>query len=163
MKSGTENLSDKSSGESCQDKFCYDYPRPMVTVDIIVFEKKRKKVLLIRRKKEPYRGAWALPGGYVEIEEPARTSALRELKEETGIEAGDLDFFHYYDAPGRDPRGRTFSLVFFLIAENDLPLCPGTDAEKACWFSADSLPVLAFDHANILRDFLQKIKETLHD
>src|SRR5262245_21532861 len=95
--------------------FTYDYPRPALTADVAVASRDaRPRVLLIRRKKPPFAGRWALPGGFVDEDERPADAAVRELKEETGIEVKGLDLDHLYTAgdPGRDPRGWTVSIVF---------------------------------------------------
>src|SRR5207244_6356756 len=90
-----------------------DFPRPSVTVDVIIVAgKSRPKVLLIRRKNDPFAGMWAIPGGFVEMEEPLEAAARRELLEETGVEAGRLEQLHTFGDPGRDPVGRTISVVY---------------------------------------------------
>src|SRR3954447_13631069 len=94
-------------------KHCYDYPRPSVTVDVVLATRESKpRVLLIRRKKDLFAGRWALPGGFIEMDETLDESARRELKEETGVEAGRLDVLGVYGDPGRDPRGRTISVAY---------------------------------------------------
>src|SRR5262249_33743790 len=93
--------------------YTYEYPRPAVTVDIIVVTKERRpRVLLIRRAHEPFAGAWAIPGGFVDMEEGLETAARRELMEETGLNVGDLEQLHTFGDPGRDPRGRVISVAY---------------------------------------------------
>ncbi len=133
-------------------KFCYDYPRPSVTVDIVVVTKEqRPRVLLIQRKRPPFEGYWALPGGFIEMDEKLEDSARRELKEETGIEPGKLVQLATFGDPGRDPRGRTVSVVF-LTSVNPQELNPAAadDAAAAGWFPIQHPPLLAFDHRQIL-------------
>lgn len=139
--------------------FSYEYPRPALTVDAVVFRRRagRHEVLLIRRARPPFAECWALPGGFVDIEEPLETAAARELKEETGLEGVALEQLRAFGDPGRDPRGRTVSVVYVGLLE------PGhggkargeevrgeDDAAEAAWHSLDALPPMAFDHDRIL-------------
>src|SRR5581483_12347374 len=99
--------------KSKRGKFTYDYPRPAVTVDVVILSQDPKpRVLLIRRKNEPFAGRWAIPGGFVDMDESLEAAAARELKEETGISARRLVQLHTFGDPGRDPRGRTISVVY---------------------------------------------------
>lgn len=139
-------------------KYVYEWPRPLVTVDSIVWsldEERDFKVLLVRRKNDPYKGLWALPGGYLEMDESAISGAKRELKEETGLTdkgRGILfgGFFEYRDAVDRDPRGRTISFVFDFFCHPHAEVKPGDDAEEVKWFPMDNLPDMAFDHKEII-------------
>ena len=133
-------------------KYTYDYPRAAVAVDLaIVSRDASRRVLLIRRKNEPYRGCWALPGGFIEMEETLEESARRELLEETGIAAGKLTFLGVFGDPGRDPRGRVITVTY--LAEVDpakvRPIA-ADDAAEVGWFSLRKPPKLAFDHAKML-------------
>ena len=135
-----------------KQRFCYDYPRPSVTVDIVVVTKERQpRVLLIQRKRPPFEGCWALPGGFIEMEETLEESARRELQEETGIRAGKLVQLATFGDPGRDPRGRTISVVY-LTRVDPRPLNPvaADDAAAVGWFPLHRPPPLAFDHRQIL-------------
>jgi len=137
--------------------YTYDYPRLMVTVDIIVINRidYKNEILLIRRGHEPYKGCWALPGGYVDIDEELVDAANRELKEETNLENLNLTQFKTYGSLGRDPRGRAISVIYYTIAYNQqLSAQAGDDAANAEWFDVDILPSLAFDHKQIIEDFL---------
>jgi 8-oxo-dGTP diphosphatase len=134
------------------DAHTYRYPRPAVTVDVaVVTPGPRPRVLLIQRRHEPYAGWWALPGGFVDEMEPLADAARRELREETGLEAGELEQLHTFGDPGRDPRGWTVSVVYLarLDAGRVTPRA-GDDAAAAEWFALDALPPLAFDHACVL-------------
>ncbi len=145
--------------------YTYDYPRASVTVDIVVFCKfdDRWKVLLIQRANPPFAEKWALPGGFIEMEETLTQSAVRELQEETGIENVAIEQFKTYGDPGRDPRGRTVSVVFFGFTGLDNADAKGADdAKNADWFALDNLPDLAFDHNKILGDLCSHIEDTLH-
>jgi 8-oxo-dGTP diphosphatase len=139
--------------------YTYEYPRPMVTVDMIVHRKNKAnqpEVLLIERGKEPYQGMWALPGGFVDMDEDLEDAAHRELMEETGIKVELFSQFSTYGKPGRDPRGRTVSIVFMTDIKDENPvLKAGDDASNARWFSMQALPELAFDHTHILEEFLK--------
>ncbi|MBA4191893.1 MAG: NUDIX hydrolase [Planctomycetaceae bacterium] len=133
-------------------RFSYDYPRPALTVDIaIVTREAHPRVLLIRRKKDPFAGSWALPGGFVEENERIPDAARRELVEETGVTVADLEQLYTVGDPGRDPRGWTVS-VAYLAQVNPAEMKPvaADDAEAVGWFLLDKLPALAFDHAMIL-------------
>ncbi len=141
--------------------FVYEYPRPAVCVDCVIFGLERPvrsrlrkvDVLLIRRGRPPFEGTWALPGGFVEIEEPLLDAAFRELYEETGIRPKLLELAGVYGAPGRDPRGRTISVVYRgLIWKDEHTVLNGDDASQAGWFSLGHLPPLAFDHDQIVSD-----------
>ena len=133
-------------------KFCYDYPRPSVTVDLVLFAKNgcNKKILLIERKHEPFKAMWALPGGFIDENEDLYDAACRELKEETGVEDVPLTQFGAFGKPGRDPRGHTVSIAFTATLDNTVETRAGDDASNAKWFSIDNLPELAFDHKEII-------------
>ncbi len=140
-------------------KHTYDYPRPALTVDVaLVTREARPRVLLIRRGKDPFAGKWALPGGFVDAGERLIDAARRELKEETGVEVGDLEQLHAAGDPDRDPRGWTVSVVFF--ARTDVLDAKGMDdASDAKWFPLDKLPPMAFDHAAILKRAAGRVAE----
>lgn len=141
-------------------KFCYDYPRPALTVDCIVISKSKtdSKILLIQRNNEPFKDAWAFPGGFVDMDETTFEAAKRELKEETGIEVDNLVQIHTFSDVDRDPRGRTISVVYFAeVNEENFNVIAGDDASDATWFSLKELPELAFDHDMIL-EFVVKEK-----
>lgn len=113
-------------------------------------------ILLVRRRYPPYEGYFALPGGGVEIDEDLEDAAKRELLEETGIEIGDLSQLRAYGKPGRDPRARVVSIVFWTIIDREkYELTAGSDANEAVWFPVLDLPTLAFDHAHIVDDAIQ--------
>ncbi|MDT0676903.1 NUDIX hydrolase [Autumnicola musiva] len=123
-----------------------------ITVDSVVLCNVNDlfKVLLIQRKKDPFKGEWALPGGFIEEGEELEEAAKRELKEETGVEVNSLEQINAFGKPGRDPRGRMISIAFLcrIYCEEDLK--PGDDASEAKWFELDKLPELAFDHNEII-------------
>ncbi len=134
--------------------YCYDYPRPAVTVDLVVIalEEDGLHVLLIRRDRPPFAGHWALPGGFLEIDEPVEVGARRELKEETGLDVpGPISFLGAFGAPGRDPRGRTISLVYITTVRTPVPgVRGGDDASDAQWIKLSDAVSLAFDHDDII-------------
>ncbi len=142
-------------------KYVYDWPRPMVTVDAVVFGffRNKAKLLLINRRDEPYKGKWALPGGYVEIDEELEDAVVRELAEETGLTAVPLQQMHTFGKCGRDPRGRQITIVFFGIArkgKNEIKA--GDDAAQAQWFDIEELPKdMAFDHNEVIKFAIEKL------
>jgi 8-oxo-dGTP diphosphatase len=134
--------------------YSYTYPHPAVTTDIVLFSliDGELEVLLIRRKAPPFEGRWALPGGFLEMDETLEACAARELREETGIQAVKLTQFHAFSAPDRDPRERVVSVAFFGVLPADgAPPSAGSDAAEARWHRINALPPLAFDHADIIR------------
>lgn len=132
--------------------YTYAYPRPAVTVDAILISKKNS-VLLIERGGEPFKGKWALPGGFIEMDESLETACRRELEEETALSVGELKQFKAYGAVDRDPRGRTISVIFYTYQDEEAIPQAGDDAANAQWFPIDRLPELAFDHQQILDEF----------
>lgn len=139
--------------------YTYAYPRPAVTVDIIVTRtlKDSTQILLIERKNEPFKNQWALPGGFVDIDEEIEDAAYRELTEETSISDIKLNQYRTFGKPGRDPRGRTISIIYFGILTNEKQkIEAGDDAKNLKWFSIDELPELAFDHDQIIKSFLEQ-------
>ena len=129
--------------------YTYDYPRPALTVDIIVLNSVNNKnyLLLIERKNDPFKNYWALPGGFVDLNEDLQTAAIRELKEETNLNIKKLDQFKTYGTPKRDPRGHTVSVVFYSKNNNlEQVALAGDDAKNLKWFDINNLPKLAFDH-----------------
>lgn len=134
-------------------KYCYKYPHPAVTTDIVIFtiQDQQLKALLIKRKGAPYKGKWALPGGFVGIDEDLEDSAKRELAEETGVRGVYLEQLYTFGKPKRDPRERVITVAYFaLIPPDKVELKAATDAEAVDWFPMDDLPRLAFDHTAIL-------------
>jgi 8-oxo-dGTP diphosphatase len=136
--------------------YTYQYPRPAVTVDAILISPERK-VLLIERGREPYLGKWALPGGFINMDEELETACRRELEEETGIRMGELKQFKAFGAVHRDPRHRTISVLFYAFTDDELLASAGDDAANAQWFPVNDLPDLAFDHLQILEEFKAEI------
>lgn len=137
--------------------YSYRYPRPAVTVDALVLAA-RQMLLLIRRDKDPYAGMWALPGGFMDMEETLEAACIRELFEETGLQLPNMNQFRVFDAPDRDPRHRTLSVAHYAFIEATKPVSGGDDAAEAEWFPIDQLPALAFDHGEIISDFLACLK-----
>lgn len=133
--------------------YTYKYPRPAVTTDCVVFTKEEEpKVLLIQRGNEPYKGCWAFPGGFMNMEETAEECAVRELKEETGLTVNQIQQIGAYSKVDRDPRGRTVSIAYLAIVDAPIAVSGMDDAAKAAWFPLSSLPDLAFDHKDIMAD-----------
>ena len=142
-------------------KYTYDYPRPAVTVDCVVFgfDEGDLKVLLVRRDAEPFRNKWALPGGFVLEEESLEQAARRELREETGIEKLYLEQLYTFGEPDRDPRGRVITIAYYaLVKLADHRVRAATDASAAAWFSVAEVSRLAFDHNRILDMALARLK-----
>jgi ADP-ribose pyrophosphatase YjhB (NUDIX family) len=144
--------------------YSYEYPHPAVTVDIAVFTKQNKqlKLLLIQRLNEPHQGKWALPGGFVDIDEDLETAARRELKEETDLIITDMQQLYTFGTPDRDPRERVITVVYTaIISPEDMQVQAASDAEAADWFDINELPELAFDHDEIIRLAFERIKTKL--
>jgi len=141
--------------------YTYEYPRPAVSVDMVVFRKIQEEleVLLIRRKHPPYQGMWALPGGFVEIDETLEQAAARELEEETGLQGISLEQFRAFSNLDRDPRTRVITIVFYgTVPFEASEARGGDDAEKAEWFPVEDLPPMGFDHREIISFVIMKIK-----
>ena len=139
--------------------FCYNYPRPAVTVDIVVLSGDPPDVLLIQRKQPPFEKHWALPGGFIQMEESLEASALRELEEETGVIDVMLTEVGVFGAPSRDPRGRLITVAYTTVVERSaLNIEACSDASEAAWFLSTALPKLAFEHGEIIRKALEKLK-----
>jgi 8-oxo-dGTP diphosphatase len=141
-------------------KFCYDYPRPAVTVDVVIVTSGRpRRVLLIRRKHNPFAGRWALPGGFVEMDEALGAAARRELYEETGVEADRLEQLETFGDPGRDPRGRVISVAYLAVVDRRrLKPQAADDAAAVGWHRLAGPPPLAFDHAQILEAARRRLR-----
>lgn len=140
--------------------YTYPYPRPSVTVDIAIFvpENDKFKLLLIQRAQEPFKGLYALPGGFLDINETLEETARREILEETGLKTPFLTQVHTFSELERDPRGRVITTCFATILENSQlsKIQAGSDAEKADWFDVNQLPPLAFDHSIIIQEVVEK-------
>jgi len=141
------------------------YPKPSVTVDVVLFTFTggSLRVLLIRRNGDPFKGRWALPGGFVQENERLEDAAARELFEETGLKDIYLEQLYTFGDPGRDPRGWTISVAYFAIVSEDMTgeVHAGDDAGDAGWFDVYHLPPLAFDHDRIVRYALQRLRYKL--
>ncbi len=129
-----------------------------VTVDAVIFRKTTAatELLLIKRKNDPFKGKWALPGGFVDEGEDLAVAAKRELLEETGLKADRLEQLGAFGKPGRDPRQHTVSVAYTGFVESDTMVMAADDADEAQWFSVKVLPELAFDHADIVNLALEK-------
>ncbi|MBO4751148.1 MAG: NUDIX hydrolase [Bacteroidales bacterium] len=138
--------------------YTYKYPRPALTADIVLLDAERREVLLIKRGNEPFRDCWAFPGGFFDMDdETIEATARRELKEETGVEDVKLEELCTASKKGRDPRGRTVTVVFVALVDRTKINAKGSDdAKEARWFGLDELPQLAFDHAEILQKAIKK-------
>ena len=144
-------------------KYHYKYPHPSVTTDCVIFgfDGTRLNVLLIERGNDPYKGCWAFPGGFLNMDESALEGAKRELYEETGLRDAYIHQFHAFSAPDRDPRERVISIAYFaLVRLADVKA--GDDAAKAQWFPLDEIPPLAFDHDKMLREALKALRRMIH-
>ncbi|MDD3014408.1 MAG: NUDIX domain-containing protein [Candidatus Gastranaerophilales bacterium] len=142
------------------------YTNPAVTVDIVIFSvfDDTLKVLLIKRKYQPFDNCWAIPGGFVDYNEPLESAALRELEEETGIKDVYLEQLHTIGTPGRDPRERTVSVVYFaLLNSKNFKIKAQSDAKEAAWFNVKELPELAFDHNDILSCAIETLRLKLEN
>jgi 8-oxo-dGTP diphosphatase len=141
--------------------YTYEYPRPALTVDCVVFglDEQDLKVLLIRRGQDPYKGSWALPGGFVQVEESLEQAAMRELREETGVTRVYLEQLYTFGTPDRDPRERVVSVAYYALVQlmgHDVQAA--TDAADAAWFALDDIPDLAFDHGAIFETALARLR-----
>lgn len=145
--------------------YSYEYPRPAVTVDCVIFgldASQKLQILLIQRGTEPYAGSWALPGGFVQLEESLEEAARRELEEETGLSDVFLEQLFTFGAPARDPRGRVISVAYYaLVNRGEHQPQAATDASDAAWFPLEELPDLAFDHPTILEAALDRLRGKL--
>ena len=143
--------------------YTYKHPRPSVTTDAIIITQIKDEflILLIKRCNDPFKNMWALPGGFIEMDEDLMDACKRELKEETGIDDAPLNEFAAFGTPGRDPRGRTISIVFWGIVDNKTAIEAGDDAAKVQWFRINELPQLAFDHEEIIERFKNEHQDVM--
>lgn len=133
--------------------YTYEYPRPAVTADCVVITKENEpKVLLIQRGNEPFKGQWAFPGGFMNMDETTEQCAVRELEEETGLKVCNIQQIGAYSKVDRDPRGRTVTVAYLAIIDKPEAVKGLDDAAKAQWFPLSNLPELAFDHEEIMKD-----------
>ncbi len=145
-------------------KHRYEYPRAALTVDCVVFgfDETALKVLLIERGLAPFKGRWALPGGFVRVEETLDEAARRELAEETGLEKVFLEQLYTFSGVDRDPRERVISVAYYALTKPaDHVTRATTDAADAQWFPVTEVPALAFDHADILAAALRRLRGKL--
>ncbi|MEN0005389.1 MAG: NUDIX domain-containing protein [Bacteroidota bacterium] len=142
--------------------YTYEYPRPALTVDCVIFgfdASSKLKVLLIQRAHAPFEGQWALPGGFVDMDETLEQAALRELEEETGVKDVFIEQLYSFGHPERDPRGRVVSVAYFaLINLMAHPVQAASDARTVKWFEIDQIPSLAFDHDRILHMAIARLR-----
>lgn len=146
-------------------KFCYPYPHAAITADCIVFgydPNKTLRVLLVKRRNEPYKDCWAFPGGFMEIDEDLKTCARREVMEETGMALGEVFQFRSYSAVDRDPRERVITVVHFAF-EAPAEVKGSDDAAEARWFDIDNLPELAFDHRTIIHELFEFLEDVIYN
>jgi 8-oxo-dGTP diphosphatase len=144
---------------------CYEYPRPAVTADAVVwsFGDEGWRILLIERKTQPFAGRWALPGGFVNPDEPPLEASIRELYEETNVAALDFRDVGPFGDKGRDPRGWTISYAFYtLLPQGSVNARAGDDASHTAWHRMDELPKLAFDHDKIIEKAKQRLAIDLY-
>ena len=136
-------------------EYTYKYPRPAVTADCVVMTKEANPhVLLIERGFDPFKGRWAFPGGFMNMDETAEQCAIRELEEETGLKVSSIHQIGAYSKVDRDPRGRTITVAYLATIDAPTEVCGQDDAARAEWFPIDALPPLAFDHDDIMKDAL---------
>ena len=144
--------------------YSYDYPHPAVTTDIVIFTIRQDelKVLLIKRALPPFKGEWALPGGFVNIDEDLDVAARRELEEETGVRDVYLEQLYTFGKPDRDPRERVITVAYYALIPSDrLEIRAASDAEAVGWFAMDEMPDLAFDHGGILETAYERLAAKL--
>ena len=145
-----------------EQNFCYKYPHPSVTADCVIFgfDGTTIKVLLIQRGIEPFKGKWAFPGGFMNIDETVEECAKRELEEETGLKNVSVEQFYTFSDVNRDPRERVITVAHYALVKLS-EVKGGDDAASARWFSMDEVPSLAFDHDRILRMAVNRLKERI--
>lgn len=144
-------------------KYHYKYPHPAVTTDCVIFgfDGDKLNVLLVERGIEPFKGCWALPGGFLGMKETAEECAARELREETGLKDAYMQQFHTFSSINRDPRERVITIAFYALVRIQ-EVIGGDDAAQAQWFPLDATPELAFDHEEILEAAKQTLREQIH-
>ena len=140
--------------------YTYKYPRPSVTADCIVITREDEpKVLLIQRGFEPFKGCWAFPGGFMNMDETTEQCAIRELEEETGLKVTEVHQIGAYSKIDRDPRGRTVTVAYLALIDVTTEVKGQDDAAKAMWWPLSALPELAFDHKEIMEDAVRVYQE----
>ena len=153
------------SMENQEKMYCYKYPHPAVATDCVLFgfDGEGLNVLLIQRGVEPYKGRWAFPGGFMQMDETAEECVVRELSEETGLKGIFVKQFGVFSEVERDPRERVVSIAFYaLVRKTEYNLLAGDDAARVCWFPINNVPALAFDHDRILRVALDCLRRNMH-
>ena len=144
-------------------EYTYKYPRPAVTADCVVITKEAEpKVLLIQRGIDPYKGCWAFPGGFMNMDETTEQCAIRELDEETGLKVNTIYQIGAYSKVDRDPRGRTITVAYLAIVDGPVEVTGQDDAAKAEWFPLSTLPKLAFDHDDIIQDAIKRYRQIVN-
>jgi 8-oxo-dGTP diphosphatase len=144
-----------------EQKYCYEYPRPAVTTDCLIFgfDEGELKLLLVERGIDPFKDKWALPGGFLQMDENADECARRELFEETGLQNVYVEQLYTFSDVDRDPRGRVITIAYYaLIKLCDYKITAGDDAQNAKWFPISKIPSLAFDHDMILRIGINRLR-----
>lgn len=145
--------------------YCYPFPAHYVTADIVVFtfKSQRLQLLLIERGNEPFKGKWALPGGFLKPEEELDACARRELSEETSLQTFFLEQFTTLGTVGRDPRGRVITVGWIGLVRWQPDVKGGSDASAAQWFAVDKLPKLAFDHGELIKQARLRMEQMLQE
>ena len=144
--------------------YTYKYPRPAVTADCIVITREAEpKVLLIQRGDEPFKGGWAFPGGFMNMDETTEQCAIRELEEETGLRLSNVHQIGAYSKVDRDPRGRTITVAYLAIIDEPIAVTGQDDAVKAEWWSLSDLPHLAFDHYDIMQNAIRVYAQAVEE
>lgn len=153
----------QKENQDASGAYVYRYPHPSVTTDCVIFSFNgtKLKVLLVKRGVEPFKGKWALPGGFLKMDESAEEGALRELEEETGFKAERVKQFHTFSAPDRDPRERVITIAYYALVKMQ-EVAGADDAADAQWFDVDQLPPLAFDHDHILSYAQRELRKQIH-
>ena len=156
-------ITGKQAGVEVMNGYWYKYPHAAVTTDCVIFgyDKSSLSVLLIKRGIKPYEGCWAIPGGFLRMDETADECVRRELKEETNLDTEFVEQFHTFTGIGRDPRERVITIAYFALV-NKTEVRGGDDAKEAQWFPINQLPELAFDHEKILEAAHNSLKEKIH-
>lgn len=144
-----------------EGKYIYEYPRPAVTTDCVIFgfDGDELKVLLIKRGIEPFKNYWALPGGFIELDEDADTCAKRKLEQETGLDEIFMEQLYTFSSVDRDPRYRVISIAYYaLVKLSDFRPKAGNDTFQVEWFPLSAIPAIAFDHEQILEKAVTRLK-----
>lgn len=140
--------------------YTYKYPRPALTADcVVITAEEEPKVLLIQRANDPFKGCWAFPGGFMDMDETTEQCAIRELEEETGLQVSEVKQIGAYSRVDRDPRGRTITVAYLARIANAEEVNGQDDAAKAEWFPINNLPPLAFDHEDIMKDSIELLQK----